>query len=82
MLHLGLFATALAYILFGKGLRLVPLATAVTLSLAEPLTAGMLGVLLLGEKLSLPAGLGIVLIFSGLVVLSLPERARSAVEPV
>ena len=75
ILHLGLFATALAYLLFGKGLRLVPLATAVTLSLAEPLTAGMLGVLLLGEKLSLQAGLGILLILSGLVILSLPERA-------
>lgn len=74
VLHLGLLATALAYILFGKGLRLVPLATAVTLSLAEPLTAGTLGVLLLGEKLSLQAGLGILLIFSGLIVLSLPRR--------
>lgn len=74
ILHLGLFATALAYLLFGKGLRLVPLATAVTLSLAEPLTAGALGVLLLGEKLSLQAGLGILLIFGGLIVLSLPRR--------
>lgn len=82
ILHLGLFATTLAYLLFGKGLRLVPLAAAVTLSLAEPLTAGTLGVLLLGEKLSLQAGLGILLIFSGLMALSLPGRARSAVEPV
>ena len=71
---LGLFATALAYLLFGKGLRQIPLATAVTLSLAEPLTAGTLGVLLLGEKLSLQAGLGILMIFSGLIVLSLPGR--------
>jgi DME family drug/metabolite transporter len=78
ILHLGLFATALAYILFGKGLRLVPLATAVTLSLAEPLTAGTLAVLLLGEKLSPQASLGILLIFSGLVVLSLPGQANPA----
>jgi drug/metabolite transporter, DME family len=75
ILHLGFFATALAYILFGKGLRLVPLATAVTLSLAEPLTAGTLGVLLLGEKLSLQAGFGFLLIFSGLAVLSIRDRS-------
>ena len=73
ILHLGLLATALAYLLFGKGLKLVPLAAAVTLSLAEPLTAGALGVLVLGEKLSLMAGIGVLLIFSGLVVVSLRD---------
>jgi drug/metabolite transporter, DME family len=70
ILHLGLVATALAYILFGKGLQLVPLATAVTLSLAEPLTAGTIGVAFLGEKLSPQAVVGILFIFSGLVILS------------
>ena len=74
ILHLGVFATALAYTLFGKGLQRVTLATAVTLSLAEPLTAGMLGVLLLGERLTLLAGVGIALIFSGLVVLSVRAK--------
>lgn len=76
ILHLGLVATAVAYILFGQGLKHVKLASAVTLSLAEPLTAGLLGVLLLGEKLSLQAGLGIALIFGGLVMLSVkaPEK--------
>lgn len=70
ILHLALLATATAYILFGKGLKRIPLAPAVTLSLAEPLTAGTLGVLLLGERLSPQAALGILLIFSGLVVLA------------
>jgi DME family drug/metabolite transporter len=70
VLHLGLLATALAYLLFGLGLRATPVSTAVTLSLAEPLTAGMLGVLLLGESFTLPAGIGIGLIFSGLAILS------------
>lgn len=75
ILHLGLVATALAYTLFGKGLLRVPLATAVTLSLAEPLTAGMLGILLLGEKLNTLMGLGIALIFGGLGVLSIQRRS-------
>lgn len=70
-LHLGLIATAAAYSLFGQGLVTVPVATAVTLSLAEPLTAGLLGVLVLGERLAWGAWLGLALLFSGLAVLSL-----------
>jgi DME family drug/metabolite transporter len=76
ILHLGLFATALAYLLFGQGLKQTPLATAVTLSLAEPLTAAMLGVLALGERLILPEGIGILLIFGGLIVLAIPVQAE------
>jgi DME family drug/metabolite transporter len=70
VLHLGLVTAALGYLLFGRGLRLVPVATAATLTLAEPLTAGLLGVLVLREKLTLLALLGILLIFAGLAVLS------------
>lgn len=78
ILHLGLFPTAIAYVLFGKGLQLVPLASAVTLSLGEPLTAGLLGVLLLGEQLSLQAGAGIALIFGGLLLLAKAPPAANA----
>ena len=70
-LHLGLVATAASYGLFVRGLMQVPTATAVTLSLAEPLTAGALGVLLLGEQLTSAAVLGIGLLFSGLALLSI-----------
>lgn len=69
-LHLGLVATAVSYLLFGRGLQTVPTATAVTLSLAEPLTAGLLGVLLLGEQLAPAAWVGIFLLFGGLALLS------------
>ena len=50
ILHLGLVTTAVAYLLFARGLRQISTAAAVTLTLAEPLVAGMLGVLLLGER--------------------------------
>jgi drug/metabolite transporter, DME family len=70
VLHLGLVTVGLAYSLFALGLQRVPISTAVTLTLAEPMTAGILGVLLLGEHLTPQAGLGILLIFSGLAVLS------------
>lgn len=73
-LHLGLIATAAAYALFARGLSAVPVATAVTLSLAEPLTATTLGLVVLGERLTLSALLGIGLLFSGLALLSAGTR--------
>ncbi len=69
-LHLGLFATAAAYALFSRGLMTTPVATAVTLSLAEPLTAGLLGVFILGERLSPQAMIGAALLLGGLLLLS------------
>ncbi len=70
-LHLGLFATAAAYLLFGRGLKLIPVAKATTLTLAEPLTASLLGIFVLGERFNANAGIGIGLIFSGLMLLSI-----------
>lgn len=76
VLHLGLLATAAAYAFFARGLRLIPTATAVTLSLAEPLTAGLLGVFLLGEQLTPLAGLGIGFLFAGLALLATRKRSH------
>jgi len=73
-LHLGLIATAAAYLLFSRGLQVVPVATAVTLSLAEPLTAATLGVVWLGERLTLPVVLGVALLLSGLAVLAFSKK--------
>lgn len=80
-LHLGLIATGAAYVFFARGLTAVPVATAVTLSLAEPLTAGALGVLVLGERLTLPAAIGIGLLFAGLAWLSLGRQRAPAGQP-
>jgi len=70
VLYLGVVVTALSYWLFARGLRTVPVATAVTLSLAEPLTAALLGIVVLGERLSPLALCGIPLLFAGLAVLA------------
>lgn len=67
-LELGLGATALAYILFAYGLSKVSVSTAATLTLAEPLTAGLLGVLVLGEQLSPGAVAGMGLLVLGLLL--------------
>lgn len=69
-LHLGLVTTAIAYILYIRALLTVPTATAVTLALMEPLTAALLGVLVLGERLTTPASIGVVLLLAGLLILT------------
>jgi len=77
-LHLGLIATALSYVLYARGLKGTAVAHAVTLTLAEPLTAGLLGLLVLGERLSTQSASGMVLILAGLVVVSVRRRVPSA----
>lgn len=69
ILHLGLATMALSYWLFARGLQSVQVGTAVTLSLAEPMTAATLGIVVLGEQLNTQAFFGISLIFAGLAVL-------------
>lgn len=75
-LHLGLIATALAYMLYIRGLVMLPSATAVTVALAEPLTAATLGIGLLGEQLTLPALTGMALVFAGLVVIAMGRGSQ------
>jgi len=79
VLHLGLVTVAIAYTLFARGLRQMPVATAATLSLAEPLTAAMLGVFLLGERLTPIEISGILMIFAGLALVSAGPSARENV---
>lgn len=69
-LWLGLGATALAYLLFTSGLRTVAAPTAATLSLAEPVTATLLALLLLREP---PTALGLgggLLVLAGLLMIA------------
>lgn len=79
-LHLGLFATALAYLLFNKGLLSVPSSTAVSLSLTEPLVAALLGVFLVGESLSLVNWFGVGLLLCGIVSLTFSPKDPAPIE--
>jgi DME family drug/metabolite transporter len=76
VLHLGVIATGLSYVLFGRGLKRVNLSTAGTLTLMEPLTATLLGVLVVGEALTRLNGVGMILIFAGLAALSIVPFLR------
>ncbi|WP_370224241.1 EamA family transporter [Cytobacillus sp.] len=81
-LHLGILATGIAYFLFSKGLVHVSSSTAVTLALAEPLTAALLGVFLLGESLNMTSWLGILLLLLGIgVLIGSPKSSERDLEP-
>jgi DME family drug/metabolite transporter len=83
-LYLGAIPTALAYVLFSRGLRSLTSGETATIVLVEPVTAAALGVVALGEQASVTAGIGAALVLAGLAVLAVPVRrggARAAVEP-
>ncbi len=65
-LWLGLGTLAVAYVLFGQGLRVLPAGPVATLVLAEPLVATLLGVGLLGESLGPTGWAGAALVAAGL----------------
>ncbi|MDN4606226.1 DMT family transporter [Sporosarcina highlanderae] len=77
-IYLGIAATSVAYILFSTGLRLIPSSSAVTLSLAEPLTAAILSVIVVGERLDIISWSGIALLLGGILVLTLSGRKQKA----
>jgi DME family drug/metabolite transporter len=80
IVYLGLVTMAVAYALLYTGLRSTPSGTAVIATLVEPVTAVLIAVLLLGERLS-PAGLiGSLLIVGAIAGLGRNrERATTAV---
>ncbi|MEU6344169.1 EamA family transporter [Streptomyces sp. NPDC046977] len=80
VLHLALLTTFLAYRLFGHGLRRTPAAAATTLTLAEPAVAALLGVAVLGERLTPLSWTGLGVLGLALAALSRGVR-RSAGAP-
>jgi drug/metabolite transporter, DME family len=74
VLYLGLVTTGVGYVLYGRGLRTTPVATATTLTLAEPAVAAVLGLAVLGERLGPVALGGLALLVLSLLVLTLPGR--------
>jgi DME family drug/metabolite transporter len=80
-LFLGTVPTAIAYLLFAAGLRRLTASETATLTLAEPLTAGVLGAVVLEEPLSGPAIAGAALVLAGLVALALRRPAAPVASP-
>ena len=80
-LFLGVVPTALAYLLFASGLKHLTASETATLTLAEPLTAAVLGAVVLAEHLSAPALAGAGLVLSALVALAIRPPATPIVSP-
>jgi drug/metabolite transporter, DME family len=74
---LGAIPTALAYVLFARGLRHLTPGDTATLTLAEPLTATGLGIIALGERPGAVATIGAAVVLAGLLVLALPVQRRA-----
>lgn len=70
IIWLGLIPTALAYILYAKGLKGIAPGVASTLILAEPATATILAAVVLNETINLQGWAGIATVAIGLVYLS------------
>jgi DME family drug/metabolite transporter len=76
--YLAVLTTALAYLLYARGLRTTAVTTATTLGLAEPAVAAVLGLAVLGEHLT-PAGFaGLEVLAVGLVIAAWPARRPTA----
>lgn len=79
VLWLGLGTVVVTYLLLGQGLRGLSAATATTLALAEPATAALLGVLVLGELLTGWQYAGIATIAAGVVIAGTDRTASNQV---
>ena len=73
-LYLGALPTAVAYILFARGLERIGASETATLTLAEPVTAAALGFAVLGERPGAAALLGAALVLAGLALLALRPK--------
>jgi drug/metabolite transporter (DMT)-like permease len=89
LLTLGLVSTALAYILYFRILASAGATNLLLVTFLIPVAALLLGTLVLGERISLSALLGMLLIFAGLAVIDgrlqqriLPRRSARKATPV
>jgi drug/metabolite transporter, DME family len=73
LVYLGIMTMGVAYVLLFAGLRTTPSGTAVVATLLEPVTAVLIAVSFLGERLTLVSGLGSVLIIVAIAGLGLRQ---------
>lgn len=77
VLWLAIVTIVLAYVLFATGLQSLSASTVSTLTLVEPLTACVLGLLLLGEQLSGVGWSGLAVLSIGVMLLAWPSRTAA-----
>ena len=77
LVYLALIPMALAYLLFGYGLRGLSASTATTLALSEPVVATLLATVVLHERIPTLGWAGLLLIMLGLTLVTRPTRLAS-----
>jgi DME family drug/metabolite transporter len=80
-LYLGAVTTTLGYVLYARGLRTTSVPTATTLTMAEPVVAALLGLIVLNERLGAVAFAGLGVIYISLILLVPRGKARSPRPP-
>ncbi|GAA3799697.1 DMT family transporter [Cellulomonas soli] len=78
LVYLAALPTACAYLAYYSGLPLVPATTAAVLALLEPVTATVLSVLVLDERVSLAGLVGMALLLAAVVLLRPAHQTAGA----
>lgn len=76
--YMALIPMFLGYICYGYGLSKITASMATTITLIEPVVAALLAMFIVGEQLSLLGWIGITLIISCLIFITLPQRSLFA----
>lgn len=74
LLTFAVLPTALAYACFFRGLRTAPASVGAIVALLEPLTAALLGAVVLGERLGAPGSVGAAMIGAAVVLAATANR--------
>ena len=74
-LLLGIVGAGLSFVLYLVGIRSTTAATASMVAMVEPVTASLLGVMLLGDDLAIIQVLGMVIILSTITLLSVKQSS-------
>lgn len=78
-IYMALVPMFLGYLCFGVGLARISASMATTITLIEPVVAALLAVVIVGERLAPMGWMGVALIISCLVVITLPFKRSSSV---
>lgn len=77
-IYMALIPMLLASLIFGHGLASVPISRVTVLTMFEPLVAGLLAVIVVGEQFTLMGAIGMVLIMTCLMLQLRPQAAQAA----
>lgn len=79
VLYMSIVPMFLGYVLFGFGLTKVAASTATTITLVEPAVAALLGVFVVGERLTVSGWMGLAAFAAVLLAMALSPESDEAV---